>query len=74
MGCRATIGRPIETHEREQSLMEYVNLDAQVGDLSNVLDPTRYLEHLPSIAGDLPPAPEPSPLIRATTTSAASDA
>jgi hypothetical protein len=36
--------------------MEYVNLNAQVGDLSGVLDPTRYLEHLPSIAGDLPPA------------------
>lgn len=35
--------------------MEYVNLDTQVGDLSNVLDPARYLEHLPSIAGDLPP-------------------
>ncbi|MFI1443717.1 hypothetical protein [Streptomyces fructofermentans] len=34
--------------------MEYVNLDAQVGDLSGVLDPSRYLEHLPSIAGDLP--------------------
>lgn len=36
-------------------LMEYVNLDAQVGDLSGVLDPSRYLEQLPSICGDLPP-------------------
>ncbi|WP_149182126.1 hypothetical protein [Streptomyces sp. TRM49041] len=35
--------------------MEYVNLDAQVGDLSGVLDPARYLDHLPSISGDLPP-------------------
>ncbi|MCX4704433.1 hypothetical protein [Streptomyces sp. NBC_01373] len=35
--------------------MEYVALDAQVGDLSGVLDPTRYLELLPSIADDLPP-------------------
>jgi hypothetical protein len=35
--------------------MEYVNLDAQVGGLSGVLDPSRYLEHLPSISGDLPP-------------------
>ncbi|WP_225804915.1 hypothetical protein [Streptomyces sp. NK15101] len=35
--------------------MEYVNLDAQVGDLSGVLDPARYLRHLPSISGDLPP-------------------
>ncbi|HWU09351.1 MAG TPA: hypothetical protein VN520_23720 [Streptomyces sp.] len=35
--------------------MEYVNLDAQAGDLSGVLDPSRYLEHLPSISGDLPP-------------------
>ncbi|MGJ7414860.1 hypothetical protein AB9128_03220 [Streptomyces cinereoruber] len=35
--------------------MEYVNLDAQVGDLSGVLDPARYLSHLPSVSGDLPP-------------------
>ncbi|MER5311528.1 hypothetical protein ABT034_27480 [Streptomyces sp. NPDC002773] len=35
--------------------MEYVNLDAQVGDLSGVLSPSCYLEHLPSISGDLPP-------------------
>jgi hypothetical protein len=35
--------------------MQYVDLDAQVGDLSGVLDPTRYLVQLPSIAGDLPP-------------------
>lgn len=35
--------------------MEYVNLGAQVGDLSGVLDPSRYLEQLPLISGDLPP-------------------
>ncbi|WP_410538675.1 hypothetical protein [Streptomyces sp. KL2] len=35
--------------------MEYVNLDAQVGNLSGILDPARYLERLPSISGDLPP-------------------
>ncbi|MFE0654486.1 hypothetical protein ACFVZH_38755 [Streptomyces sp. NPDC059534] len=35
--------------------MEYVNLDAQVGDLTGVLDPGPYLDHLPSISGDLPP-------------------
>ncbi|MFF8925659.1 hypothetical protein ACF1AO_00150 [Streptomyces longwoodensis] len=35
--------------------MKYVTLDAQVGDLSGVLDPSRYLERLPSISGDLPP-------------------
>ncbi|MDI3403169.1 hypothetical protein [Streptomyces cavernicola] len=35
--------------------MEYVNLDARVGDLSGVLDPARYLSHLPSIFDDLPP-------------------
>ncbi|MFF3842546.1 hypothetical protein [Streptomyces sp. NPDC001930] len=35
--------------------MQYVDLDAQVGDLSGVLDPARYLSHLPSISGDLPP-------------------
>ncbi len=35
--------------------MEYVNLDAQVGDLSGVLNPAPYLSHLPSISGDLPP-------------------
>ncbi|MEV4429698.1 hypothetical protein ACIGN6_00435 [Streptomyces sp. NPDC053792] len=35
--------------------MQYVNLDAQVGDLSGVLDPARYLSHLPSISSDLPP-------------------
>ncbi|AQT70683.1 MULTISPECIES: hypothetical protein [Streptomyces] len=35
--------------------MEYVNLDAQVGDLSEVLDPARYLSHLSSISDDLPP-------------------
>ncbi|OPG09076.1 hypothetical protein B1R27_07585 [Streptomyces sp. GKU 895] len=35
--------------------MEYVSLDAQVGDVSGVLDPSRYLSCLPSISGDLPP-------------------
>jgi len=35
--------------------MEYVDLDAQVGDLSGVLDPSRYLERLLTICGDLPP-------------------
>jgi hypothetical protein len=35
--------------------MEYVSVDAQVGDLSGVLDPARYLSHLFSICGDLPP-------------------
>jgi hypothetical protein len=35
--------------------MQYVNLDAQVGDLSGVLDPARYLDRLPSISGQLPP-------------------
>ncbi|MEU5921561.1 hypothetical protein [Streptomyces sp. NPDC047141] len=35
--------------------MQYVNLDARVGDLSGVLDPARYLSHLPSISSDLPP-------------------
>ncbi len=34
--------------------MEYINLDAQVGNLSGVLSPARYLEHLPSLADDLP--------------------
>lgn len=35
--------------------MEYVNLDAEVGELSGVLDSSRYLEKLSSISGDLPP-------------------
>ncbi|MFI9770293.1 hypothetical protein ACIHJG_25980 [Streptomyces sp. NPDC052415] len=35
--------------------MEYVQLGAQVGDLPGVLDPARYLDRLPSIAGELPP-------------------
>ncbi|GAA3848001.1 hypothetical protein [Streptomyces sedi] len=35
--------------------MEYVNLNAQVGDLSGVLGLARYLRHLPAISGDLPP-------------------
>lgn len=34
--------------------MEHVNLDAQIGALSGVLDPTRYLDRLPSFSGDLP--------------------
>ncbi|WP_051859329.1 hypothetical protein [Streptomyces xanthophaeus] len=34
--------------------MEYINLNGQIGDLSGVLDPRRYLEHLPSLADDLP--------------------
>lgn len=34
--------------------MQYVTLDAQVGGVSGVLDPARYLSHLPSIAGQLP--------------------
>ncbi|MFF2775964.1 hypothetical protein ACFVU3_13745 [Streptomyces sp. NPDC058052] len=35
--------------------MQYVNLDARVGDASGVLDPARYLSHLPSISSELPP-------------------
>ncbi|MDH2389980.1 hypothetical protein QCN29_14495 [Streptomyces sp. HNM0663] len=35
--------------------MEYVNPDAEVGNVSGVLGPARYLSHLPSISGDLPP-------------------
>ncbi|MFF9144726.1 hypothetical protein ACF1BN_07710 [Streptomyces sp. NPDC014861] len=35
--------------------MKYVTLDAQVGELSGVLDPARYLSRLSSISGDLPP-------------------
>ncbi|MFJ3540049.1 hypothetical protein ACIPQA_31875 [Streptomyces sp. NPDC090109] len=35
--------------------MEYINLDAQVGDLSGLLDPSGYLSHLLSVSGDLPP-------------------
>ncbi|APU39473.1 hypothetical protein [Streptomyces sp. TN58] len=34
--------------------MEYVNLDARVGNLSGVVSPDRYLERLPSLADDLP--------------------
>ncbi|MFB7176313.1 hypothetical protein ACFCYI_01205 [Streptomyces sp. NPDC056257] len=34
--------------------MEYINLDAQVGDVSGVISPARYLERLPSLADDLP--------------------
>ncbi|MFF7449659.1 MULTISPECIES: hypothetical protein [unclassified Streptomyces] len=34
--------------------MAYVHLGVQVGELSGVLDPSRYLERLPSISGDLP--------------------
>ncbi|MFJ2954376.1 hypothetical protein [Streptomyces sp. NPDC087270] len=43
-----------QSHERERRAMEYINLDAQVGNLSGVLSPARYLEHLPSLAVDLP--------------------
>ncbi|MFF8601407.1 hypothetical protein ACF065_22720 [Streptomyces sp. NPDC015232] len=35
--------------------MEHVRLDARIGDLTGVLDPTPYLERLPAIADDLPP-------------------
>ncbi|MER5726847.1 hypothetical protein ABT084_00590 [Streptomyces sp. NPDC002138] len=35
--------------------MEYINLNARVGDLSGVLCPARYLERLPSLADALPP-------------------
>ncbi|MEU9297622.1 hypothetical protein [Streptomyces sp. NPDC048266] len=35
--------------------MEYVNLDAQIGGVSGVLDPAPYLSHLLAISGDLPP-------------------
>lgn len=35
--------------------MEYVDLDARVGDVSGVLDPARYLSHLSSISDALPP-------------------
>ncbi|MFJ4013927.1 hypothetical protein [Streptomyces sp. NPDC090026] len=35
--------------------MQYVSLDAQVGAPPGVLDPARYLSHLLSISGDLPP-------------------
>ncbi|WP_328777966.1 hypothetical protein OHQ89_01020 [Streptomyces canus] len=34
--------------------MEYINLDAQVGNLSGILSPARYLGYLPSLADDLP--------------------
>jgi hypothetical protein len=34
--------------------MQYINLDAQVGNLSGVISPARYLERLPSLADDLP--------------------
>lgn len=35
--------------------MEYVIVDAQVGDGAGALDPSPYLSCLPSISGDLPP-------------------
>lgn len=35
--------------------VRYVDLDARVGGQAGILDPTRYLRHLPSISGDLPP-------------------
>ncbi|MCY0939686.1 hypothetical protein [Streptomyces sp. H34-S4] len=34
--------------------MKYIDLDAQVGNLSGVISPARYLEHLTSLADDLP--------------------
>ncbi|MFJ8013812.1 hypothetical protein [Streptomyces sp. NPDC096339] len=34
--------------------MQYINLDAQVGNLSGVISPARYLERLPSLADALP--------------------
>ncbi|MCM2388700.1 hypothetical protein [Streptomyces albipurpureus] len=34
--------------------MKYVNLDAQIGDISGVLDPVPYLEQLPALASALP--------------------
>ncbi|MEU5959068.1 hypothetical protein [Streptomyces sp. NPDC047525] len=34
--------------------MEYINLDAQVGSVSGVISPARYLERLPSLADGLP--------------------
>ena len=34
--------------------MEYINLDAQVGNSSGVISPSRYLKQLPSLADDLP--------------------
>ncbi|NJP65701.1 hypothetical protein [Streptomyces spiramenti] len=35
--------------------MKYVSLDAQVGDVAGVLDPSRYLRDLPLFARELPP-------------------
>ncbi|REK89329.1 hypothetical protein DY245_16305 [Streptomyces inhibens] len=35
--------------------MKYVDLDAQVGGLTGVIDPTRYLGRLPELSGSLPP-------------------
>ncbi|WP_327257089.1 hypothetical protein [Streptomyces sp. NBC_01244] len=43
-----------QSDERERRTMEYINLDAQVGNLSGVLSPARYLEYLPSMADQLP--------------------
>ncbi|UNO41640.1 hypothetical protein [Streptomyces sp. MST-110588] len=34
--------------------MKYIDLGAQVGNLSGALSPARYLEHLPSLVEDLP--------------------
>lgn len=35
-------------------VMQYIDLNARVGDLSGVLSPARYLERLPSLADGLP--------------------
>ncbi|MER7753716.1 hypothetical protein [Kitasatospora sp. NPDC097643] len=35
--------------------MEYVDLDAQIGALTGVISPVRYLRHLPELAEGLPP-------------------
>lgn len=37
--------------------MEYVNLDAQIVAFEGCWTPSRYLEQLPLICGDLPPGP-----------------
>ncbi|WP_405428409.1 hypothetical protein [Streptomyces erythrochromogenes] len=35
--------------------MEYIDLDARIGNMSGVISPARYLEVLPSLADGLPP-------------------
>ncbi len=34
--------------------MKYVDLNATIGGVDGVIDPTRYLDHIPSFAADLP--------------------